>query len=52
MGKVKRAHPTFLNPDAVKEFYVIPDTGVLPHLELPAIVTNLLQVSLASWEIC
>ena len=41
-----------LNPDVVKEFYVIPDAGVLPHLELPAIVTNLLQVSLTNWGIC
>ena len=40
-----------LNPEAVKGFYVIPDTGVLPHLELPAIVTNLLQITLTNWGI-
>ena len=40
-----------LNPDVIKEFYEIPDAGVLPHLELPAIVTNLLQVTLNNWGI-
>lgn len=31
-----------LNPQAVKAFHVIPDAGVLPHLEVPAIVIGLL----------
>lgn len=32
-----------LNPKAVQTFEVIPDAGVLPHLELPAVVAGLLQ---------
>ncbi|MEM7726416.1 MAG: alpha/beta hydrolase [Cyanobacteria bacterium P01_A01_bin.45] len=32
-----------LNPEAVKCFDVIPDTGVLPHLEQPGVVTGLLS---------
>jgi len=32
-----------LNPYAIKRFHKIPDTGVLPHLELPAVVGGLLQ---------
>ena len=31
-----------LNPNVIKSFHLIPDAGVLPHLELPAIVTGLL----------
>ncbi|MEM8639761.1 MAG: alpha/beta hydrolase [Cyanobacteria bacterium P01_G01_bin.54] len=31
-----------LNPAIIQAFQVIPDTGVLPHLERPAIVTGLL----------
>jgi pimeloyl-ACP methyl ester carboxylesterase len=32
-----------LNPEAVKDFQVIADTGVLPHLEQPALIIGLLQ---------
>jgi len=32
-----------VNPEAVQAFRAIPDTGVLPQLEQPAIVTGLLQ---------
>lgn len=32
-----------LNPDVVRKFYAIADTGVLPHLELPEVVIGLLQ---------
>lgn len=32
-----------LNPQAIEPFQVIPETGVLPHLELPAVVTGLLM---------
>jgi pimeloyl-ACP methyl ester carboxylesterase len=32
-----------LNPEAVKDFQVIGDTGVLPHLEQPAVMIGLLQ---------
>ncbi|HEY9632123.1 MAG TPA: alpha/beta hydrolase [Coleofasciculaceae cyanobacterium] len=32
-----------LNPEAVKDFQVIADTGVLPHLEQPAVVIGLLE---------
>ncbi len=32
-----------LNPEAVKGFEVITDTGVLPHLEQPAVVIGLLE---------
>jgi pimeloyl-ACP methyl ester carboxylesterase len=31
-----------LNPNVIQSFHLIPDAGVLPHLELPAIVTGLL----------
>lgn len=31
-----------LNPQAVQEFQVVPETGVLPHLEQPAVVIGLL----------
>ncbi len=31
-----------LNPNVIKSFHPIPDAGVLPHLEVPAIVTGLL----------
>jgi pimeloyl-ACP methyl ester carboxylesterase len=31
-----------LNPDVIKSFHLISDAGVLPHLEVPAIVTGLL----------
>ncbi len=31
-----------LNPKAIKEFWAIPQAGVLPHLETPEIVTGLL----------
>ena len=36
-----------LNPQAIKKYQVIPDVGVLPHLEQPAIVTGLLSGWLA-----
>jgi pimeloyl-ACP methyl ester carboxylesterase len=32
-----------LNPKAIQDFQVIPETGVLPHLEQPAIVIGLLE---------
>ncbi|MFM7406105.1 MAG: alpha/beta fold hydrolase [Cuspidothrix sp.] len=32
-----------LNPDIVTGFYEIPDTGILPHLEIPAVVMGILQ---------
>lgn len=32
-----------LNPQAVRAFETIPDTGVLPHLELPAVFLGVLQ---------
>jgi len=32
-----------LNPNAVSNFHVIPDTGVLPHLETPEIAIALLE---------
>jgi pimeloyl-ACP methyl ester carboxylesterase len=35
-----------LNPEFVKSFQTIPSTGVLPHLEQPAIVTALLHDAL------
>jgi pimeloyl-ACP methyl ester carboxylesterase len=37
-----------LNPGAVKAFHVVPDAGVLPHLETPEIVTGLLRSHLAT----
>lgn len=32
-----------LNPKIVKGFHTVPDAGVLPHLELPAVVIGLLE---------
>ncbi|MEO1429720.1 MAG: alpha/beta hydrolase [Cyanobacteria bacterium J06633_8] len=32
-----------LNPNAISNFYVMPDTGVLPHLETPEITVGLLN---------
>ncbi|MEM7555427.1 MAG: alpha/beta hydrolase [Cyanobacteria bacterium P01_A01_bin.84] len=32
-----------INPQAIKCFDVIPDTGVLPHLEQPSVITGLLS---------
>jgi pimeloyl-ACP methyl ester carboxylesterase len=32
-----------LNPGAIREFYAIANTGILPHLETPEIVIGLLQ---------
>ncbi|MFB8792325.1 MAG: alpha/beta hydrolase [Potamolinea sp.] len=32
-----------LNPEAVRDFQVISDTGILPHLEQPAMMIGLLQ---------
>ncbi|WP_414622859.1 alpha/beta fold hydrolase [Calothrix sp. CCY 0018] len=37
-----------LNPKAIRNFHVIPDTGVLPHLETPEIVIALLDNHLKS----
>jgi len=37
-----------LNPQVVQEFWTIPDTGVLPHLETPAIVIGLLRKALTT----
>lgn len=39
-----------LNPRAVQLFQPIPETGVLPHLELPAVVIGLLQRCLQQWH--
>ena len=36
-----------LNPNVIKDFYIIPDTGVLPHLETPEVTIGLLQKHLA-----
>ena len=36
-----------LNPNAIRNFHVIPNTGVLPHLETPCIAIALLQQHLA-----
>lgn len=35
-----------LNSDSVKAFWVIPNVGVLPHLEVPAVTIGLLQTAL------
>jgi pimeloyl-ACP methyl ester carboxylesterase len=35
-----------LNPDSVKAFWSIPNVGVLPHLEVPAVTIGLLQAAL------
>jgi pimeloyl-ACP methyl ester carboxylesterase len=32
-----------LNTNAIQDFYAIPETGILPHLEIPAVVIGLLQ---------
>ncbi|MEM6754799.1 MAG: alpha/beta hydrolase [Cyanobacteria bacterium P01_C01_bin.38] len=32
-----------LNPNAIRNFHIIPDTGVLPHLETPEIAIALLE---------
>ena len=32
-----------LNPGVIKSFQEIPDTGILPHLEIPAVVIGILQ---------
>ncbi|MGV0026454.1 alpha/beta fold hydrolase [Phormidesmis priestleyi] len=32
-----------LNPDAIQDFQVVPETGILPHLEQPGVVTALLS---------
>ena len=37
-----------LNPKAIRNFHVIPDTGVLPHLETPEIAIALLDNHLTS----
>jgi len=37
-----------LNPEAIQEFQVIGETGVLPHLEQPAVVIGLLERYLRS----
>jgi pimeloyl-ACP methyl ester carboxylesterase len=36
-----------LNPGAIKGFQEIPDTGILPHLEIPAVVMGILQKYIA-----
>jgi pimeloyl-ACP methyl ester carboxylesterase len=36
------------NPNVVNDFYVIPDTGVLPHLEKPEIMIGLLTQHLST----
>ncbi|MGF1568816.1 MAG: alpha/beta fold hydrolase [Nodosilinea sp.] len=38
-----------LNPNAVQRFYEIPEVGVLPHLEQPAVVAGLLKSFLAEF---
>jgi pimeloyl-ACP methyl ester carboxylesterase len=32
-----------LNSSAIQDFYAIPEVGILPHLEIPAVVIGLLQ---------
>jgi pimeloyl-ACP methyl ester carboxylesterase len=32
-----------LNANAIQDFYAIPEAGILPHLEIPAVVIGLLQ---------
>ncbi|MTJ46498.1 alpha/beta fold hydrolase [Dolichospermum sp. UHCC 0259] len=32
-----------LNPETIQGFHEIPDTGILPHLEIPAVVIGILQ---------
>ncbi|MDJ0736045.1 MAG: alpha/beta hydrolase [Nostocaceae cyanobacterium] len=32
-----------INPDTVKNLHIIPETGILPHLEMPEVVIDLLQ---------
>jgi pimeloyl-ACP methyl ester carboxylesterase len=32
-----------LNTEAIQGFHEIPDTGILPHLEIPAVVIGILQ---------
>lgn len=39
-----------LNRNAVRDFCIIPDTGVLPHLEIPEITIGLLQQHLAVYQ--
>jgi pimeloyl-ACP methyl ester carboxylesterase len=36
-----------LNPGAITAFHTIPDTGILPHLEIPAVVIGILQKYIA-----
>jgi len=36
-----------LNPRAIIGFHEIPDTGILPHLEIPAVVIGILQKYIA-----
>lgn len=37
-----------LNPEIIQGFHSIPGAGVLPHLEIPAIITGLLYRYLTS----
>lgn len=37
-----------LNPQAVQRFHIIPNAGVLPHLEVPAVVVGLAQSHLGT----
>ncbi|MDZ8056279.1 MAG: alpha/beta fold hydrolase [Aulosira sp. ZfuVER01] len=37
-----------LNPAAIRDFYAIADTGILPHLEMPEVFIGLLQKYLKS----
>jgi hypothetical protein len=32
-----------LNTEAIQGFHEIPDTGILPHLEIPAVVIGIFQ---------
>ncbi|MBE7383896.1 MAG: alpha/beta hydrolase [Leptolyngbya sp. SIO1E4] len=43
-GKTKRL--AALNPDAIQAVHVVPDVGVLPHVEQPAVVVGLLRAFL------
>jgi pimeloyl-ACP methyl ester carboxylesterase len=36
-----------LNPGGITAFHTIPDTGILPHLEIPAVVIGILQKYIA-----
>jgi pimeloyl-ACP methyl ester carboxylesterase len=34
---------SLLNPNAIQKFYAIPNSGILPHLEIPSVLTALIN---------